>query len=93
MKYINRETGIVMDFEHKISGGDWVEFNSAQSKSVEKVQEPKAEEPVEEVEEDFDLTKMKVAELRDYAAENQIELPSEAKKEEIIEIIAEAFQG
>ena len=94
MKFKNTKTGVVIDLTAPISGGDWVAFGEVEeTKPTPKVKpEIKVEQKVEEVETDnFDLTKMTVDELKDYAIDNDIELTA-TKKAEIIEEIAKAFE-
>ena len=93
MKFKNTKTGVVIDLTAPISGGNWVAFGEVEEKPTPKVQpEVKVEQKVEEVEtDDFDLTKMTVDELKDYAIDNDIELTA-TKKAEIIEEIAKAFE-
>ena len=94
MKFKNTKTGVVIDLTAPISGGDWVAFGEVEeTKPTPKVKpEVKVEQKVEEVEtDDFDLTKMTVDELKDYAIDNDIELTA-TKKAEIIEEIAKAFE-
>ena len=94
MKFKNTKTGVVIDLTAPISGGDWVAFGEVEeTKPTPKVKpEVKVEQKVEEVETDnFDLTKMTVDELKDYAIDNDIELTA-TKKAEIIEEIAKAFE-
>ena len=93
MKFKNTKTGAVIDLTAPISGGDWVAVGEVEEKPTPKVQsevEIKQESTQEETY-DFDLTKMTVDELKDYAIDNDIEL-SATKKAEIIEEIAKAFE-
>ncbi|MBA5746580.1 hypothetical protein ACUW9Z_000888 [Aerococcus sp. 150760007-1] len=94
MKFKNTKTGVVIDLTAPISGGNWVAFGEVEeTKPTPKYKpEVKVEQKVEEVEtDDFDLTKMTVDELKDYAVDNDIELTA-TKKAEIIEEIAKAFE-
>ena len=94
MKFKNTKTGVVIDLTAPISGGNWVAIGEVEeTKPTPKVKpEIKVEQKVEEVETDnFDLTKMTVDELKDYAIDNDIELTA-TKKAEIIEEIAKAFE-
>ena len=94
MKFKNTKTGVVIDLTAPISGGNWVAFGEVEeTKPTPKVKpEIKVEQKVEEVETDnFDLTKMTVDELKDYAIDNDIELTA-TKKADIIEEIAKAFE-
>lgn len=93
MKFKNTKTGAVIDLTAPISGGDWVVVGEVEEKPTPKVQsevEIKQETKQEETY-DFDLTKMTVDELKDYAIDNEIEL-SATKKADIIEEIAKAFE-
>ena len=95
MKYLNTKTGVVIDVTAPISGGYWVDFEAQKTPEPVKEVEVKAEavEPIEEEPvEDFDLTSMSVAELKQYAKDNDIELTG-TKKAEIIKDIALAFEG
>lgn len=77
-----------------VKGGDWVPYEKEPKAPVEEV-EPVVEEPIEEETEaeTFDLTAMTVDELKEYAKDNEITVPSKATKAQIIELIAEAFNG
>lgn len=93
-KYVHKETGATIDVASVITGDAWELLDSYRDSEAEK--DEAIEEPVEEIEEQpdaesFDITKMTVNELKGYAKENEIELPANAKKEEIIEVIANAF--
>lgn len=93
-KYIHKETGAIIEVASIITGEAWETLDIHHELEAE--QHETIEEPVEEVEEQpdaesFDLTKMTVKELKEYAKENEIELPADAKKDEIIEVIADAF--
>ena len=93
MKFKNTKTGAVIDLTAPISGGDWVAVGEVEEKPTPKVQsevEIKQESTQEETY-DFDLTKMTVDELKDYAIDNDIELTA-TKKADIIEEIAKAFE-
>ena len=93
MKYINTKTGVVIDLTAPISGGNWVAIGEVEEKPTPKVKpEVEIKQEQETVEtDDFDLTKMTVDELKDYAIDNDIELTA-TKKAEIIEEIAKAFE-
>ena len=93
MKYINTKTGVVIDLTAPISGGNWVAVGEVEEKPTPKVKpEVEIKQEQETVEtDDFDLTKMTVDELKDYAIDNDIELTA-TKKAEIIEEIAKAFE-
>lgn len=99
MRFKNKRTGAIIEVASLITGEDWVKIDETQPKVINELnisEENTENEIVEEVEEseDFDLTKMKVTELKKYAKDNDIEIPTEAtKKDEIIAVIAEAFQG
>ena len=75
MKFKNTKTGVVIDLTAPISGGNWVAIGEVEeTKPTPKVQPEVEIKPKEEVAEtdDFDLTKMTVDELKDYATENDI---------------------
>ena len=94
MKFKNTKTGVVIDLTAPISGGNWVAIGEVEeTKPTPKVKpEVEIKPKQEEVEtDDFDLTKMTVDELKDYAIDNDIELTT-TKKAEIIEEIAKAFE-
>ena len=93
MKYINTKTGVVIDLTAPISGGDWVAIGEVEEKPTPKVKPEVEIKPKQEVVEtdDFDLTKMTVDELKEYAIDNDIELTA-TKKADIIEEIAKAFE-
>ncbi len=93
LKFINTKNGAIIDVVVPVKGGDWVPFEEPKA-PVEEV-EPVVEEPLEEEPEaeTFDLTAMTVEELKEYAKDNEITLPSKATKAQIIELIAEAFNG
>ena len=94
MKYINTKTGVVIDLTAPISGGNWVAFGEVEeTKPTPKVKPEVEIKPKQEVPEtdDFDLTKMTVDELKEYAIDNDIELTA-TKKADIIEEIAKAFE-
>ena len=93
MKFKNTKTGAVIDLTAPISGGDWVAVGEVEEKPTPKVK-PEVEIKQESTQEetyDFDLTKMTVDELKDYAIDNEIELTA-TKKADIIEEIAKAFE-
>lgn len=95
MKYLNTKTGVVIDVTAPISGGYWVDFEAQKTPEPVKEVEVKAEvvEPIEdEPTEMFDLTAMALAELKQYATDNEIELTA-TKKADIITEIAQAFEG
>ena len=94
MKFKNTKTGVVIDLTAPISGGNWVAIGEVEeTKPTPKVKPEVEIKPKKEVAEtdDFDLTKMTVDELKEYATENDIEL-TETKKADIIEEIAKAFE-
>ena len=93
MKFRNTQNGAIIDVVVPVKGGDWVPFEEPKA-PVEEV-EPVVEEPIEEEPEaeTFDLTAMTVEELKEYAKDNEITVPSKATKAQIIELIAEAFNG
>lgn len=93
MKYVNKKTGVIFTTTSEIKGGDWVPFEEPKA-PVEEV-EPIVEEEIEEEPEaeTFDLTAMTVEELKEYAKDNDVKVPSKATKAQIIELIAEAFNG
>ena len=95
MKYINTLNGTVIDVTVPISGKYWREYTGEKEVEEEVVTATKTESAQQKEEnEDFDLTKMTIAELKDYAKENEIELSSDTtKKDDIIQVIADAFQG
>lgn len=88
MKFKNTKNGAIIDVAVPVKGGDWVPFEEPKA-PVEEV-EPVVEEPEAET---FDLTAMTVDELKAYAQDNEISIPSKATKAQIIELIAEAFNG
>ena len=93
MKYINTKTGVVIDLTAPISGGNWVAIGEVEEKPTPKVK-PEVEikqETTQAETDDFDLTKMTVDELKEYAIDNDIELTA-TKKADIIEEIAKAFE-
>lgn len=93
LKFRNTKNGAIIDVAVPVKGGDWVPFEEPKA-PVEEV-EPVVEEPIEEEPEaeTFDLTAMTVEELKEYAKDNEITVPSKATKAQIIELIAEAFNG
>lgn len=93
MKFRNTKNGAIIDVVVPVKGGDWVPFEEPKA-PVEEV-EPVVEEPIEEEPEaeTFDLTAMTVEELKEYATDNDVKVPSKATKAQIIELIAEAFNG
>ena len=96
-KYIHKDTGAIIEVASVITGEAWEEYNPNQVEDESEKLAVEAEPIKEEVSEgiaepeEFDLTKMTVKELKEYAKENEIELPADAKKDEIIEVIADAF--
>lgn len=95
-RFINTLNGSVIDVENEVSGKYWKPFEGVVEEKEETVEEVTVQEvpEVEEQSEEFDLTKMTIAELKDYAKENDIELSSDVtKKDEIIQVISEAFEG
>ena len=96
MRFKNKRTGAIIEVASLITGEDWVKIEETQPKVINElnISEENTENEIVEEAEDFDLTKMKVTELKKYAKDNDIEIPTEAtKKDEIIAVIAEAFQG
>ena len=93
MKFRNTKNGAIIDVVVPVKGGDWVPFEEPKA-PVEEV-EPVVEEPIEEEPESetFDLNEMTVEELKEYATDNDVKVPSKATKPQIIELIAEAFNG
>lgn len=93
MKFKNTKNGSIIDVVVPVKGGDWVPFEEPKA-PVEEV-ETVVEEPVEEEPEaeTFDLNEMTVDELKEYAKDNDVKVPSKATKPQIIELIAEAFNG
>lgn len=91
-KYIHKETGATIDVASVVTGTAWIPIDEVVEKKEQPIKEVIEEESVkEETAEDFDITEMTVKELREYAKANEIEIPSDAKKDEIIELIAAAF--
>lgn len=95
-KYIHKKTGAIIEIASVITGDAWELLDSYRESEAKAEKDETIEKPVEEIEEQtdaesFDITKMTVNELKEYAKENEIELPANAKKEEIIEVIANAF--
>lgn len=91
MEYKNIKTGAIIDSSSVLLGETWIPVGEVKPTPEQK---PKEKEQVkEEVAEtdDFDLTKMTVDELKDYAIDNDIELTA-TKKAEIIEEIAKSFE-
>ena len=93
-KYIHKGTRATIDVASVITGDAWELLDELHRPEIETAKE--VEKPVEETEdqvvpENFDITKMTVKELKQYAKANEIDLPSDAKKEEIVEVIANAF--
>lgn len=82
MIYKNTRTGAVIDSPCLISGGDWVDVTP-----VKKVEEtaPIVEENAND---EVTLEDLKVDELIEYAAENNIDLGKAKKKDEIIAAIS-----
>lgn len=95
MKFKNTKNGAVIDVTVPISGGDWVPFEELKTPEVEETKEVEEEviEQEEPKEETFDLTAMTVEQLKAYAKENEITIPTKATKAQILGLIAEAFQG
>ena len=93
LKFRNTQNGAIIDVAVPVKGGDWVPFEEPKA-PVEEV-EPVVEEPIEEEPEaeTFDLNEMTVEELKEYATDNDVKVPSKATKAQIIELIAEAFNG
>lgn len=93
LKFRNTQNGAIIDVAVPVKGGDWVPFE--EPKAPVKEVEPVVEEPIEEEPEaeTFDLTAMTVDELKEYAKDNEITVPSKATKAQIIELIAESFNG
>ena len=92
MQYKNIRTGVVIDVTSPIIGKSWVPVDELPTIEEPTIEEPIVEEIEEEPVEDFDLTSMSVAELKQYAKDNDIELTG-TKKAEIIKDIALAFEG
>ena len=91
-KYVHRETGATIDVASVVTGTAWIPIDEVVEKKEQPIEEVIEEESVkEEPTEEFDITEMTVKELREYAKANEIEIPSDAKKDEIIELIAAAF--
>ena len=83
MKYKNTKTGAIIDSPCTLSGGDWV--------TEEEFEELTAmDEDNEDLEDDGDvikLSEMTIAELKELAAEHEIDLGVAKKKADIIEVI------
>lgn len=91
-KYVHKETGATIDVASVVTGTAWIPIDEVVEKKEQPIKEVIEEETVkEEPTEEFDITEMTVKELREYAKANEIEIPSDAKKDEIIELIAAAF--
>lgn len=93
MLYRNTKTGAVIDTSCTVVGGDWInaekeaELNSENDASED---EEEKRESGGSKEETIDLSEMTVAELKEFAAENEIDLGSATRKDDIIKIIAES---
>lgn len=83
MRYRNTKTGAIIDSPCTLSGGDWV--------TEEEFEELTAmDEDNEDLEDDGDvikLSEMTIAELKELAAEHEIDLGVAKKKADIIEVI------
>lgn len=91
-KYVHKETGATIDVTSVVTGTAWIPIDEVVEKKEQPIKEVIEEESIkEEPTEEFDITEMTVKELREYAKANEIEIPSDAKKDEIIELIAAAF--
>nr|DAE10378.1 MAG TPA: HeH/LEM domain [Siphoviridae sp. ctwrX9] len=85
MKYKNTKTGVVIDVDSAICGGDWVKFNDIKDNK----------DPVEEyVEEEINLESMTNKELEEFAKKEGIKLATEDKKNKgtLIATIVAAFE-
>lgn len=89
MRYVNELTGAVIDTPCTISGGNWTEYveDIEELDDIESVEESSTLEN-DEADDTIDLSKMKIAELKELANENGIELGDASKKEDIIKLIA-----
>lgn len=83
MRYRNTKTGAIIDSPCTLSGGNWV--------TEEEFEELTAmDEDNEDLEDDGDvikLSEMTIAELKELAAEHEIDLGVAKKKADIIEVI------
>lgn len=98
MKYINTNTGAIIDSSSKITGKAWnlVEEGTLYNQTGEvitgDVEVPATEEYTEEEEEEIDLEAMTKKQLVQLAKEQEIEVNENDKKAVIIETIAKAFE-
>ena len=94
MRFKHQRTGVVIELTTPNPGGLWELYEPNELPTIEEptIAEPVIEEIEEEPVEVFDLTSMSVAELKQYAKDNDIELTG-TKKAEIIKDIALAFEG
>ncbi len=87
MCYKNTKTGVVIDSPCAISGEDWVPIRG------DLKAEPVALEKMAESKEDIQLSKMKVKELKNLAAELEIDLGNATRKDDIIAVILAENEG
>lgn len=100
-KYKNIRTGVVVGFLSDVSGTSWVEVDETLKEDVTEVGETEevlaGEETASDLEEEVEeilLPDMTIKELRAFAEENGIEIPDDVtKKDDIIQVIAQAFEG
>lgn len=89
MRYVNIETGAVVDSPFKLSGENWILEDNNKQEEAEQVDQEE-----EYVEEEIDLAEMTNRELERFAKEHEIPLLAEDKKNKnnLIKAITEAFE-
>lgn len=86
MKYKNTKTGVVIDVDSAINGGDWVKLDISKEKHVKKEEKP-AENPVEKVkkpEQETGVTKKQIMQELDAMG---IKYDPKAKKDELYNLM------
>lgn len=89
MRYVNIETGAVVDSPFKLSGENWVLKEDAKKEDTEVT-----EQEEEYIEEEIDLAEMTNRELEQFAKEHEIPLFADDKKNKknLIQAISKAFE-
>lgn len=89
MRYVNIETGAVVDSPFKLSGENWILEDNNKQEEAEQVDQEE-----EYVEEEIDLAEMTNRELERFAKEHEIPLLADDKrnKENLIKAITKAFE-
>lgn len=88
MRYRNTKTGAIIDSPCTLSGGNWVtEEEFEELTAMDEDNEDLIKEDLEDDGDVIKLSEMTIAELKELAAEHEIDLGVAKKKADIIEVI------